>query len=144
MDKQIKTQNIQITEFQKQISDLNCEINRLNDIIKNLTLDLANNKKEKIQVNNMNRNTIIAEILKIYTNKLLSIDKMKFLLRLILKMKYEQMKEKNKIIVETKTTPITPPPNNRIKIVKRNPVEGNPDVPGKVSYKRRNENKDKK
>ena len=142
MDKQIKTQSTEIIEYKKQLDDLNCEINRIKAIIQNLMQELENLKKP-VSSNNTDRNIFISEFLKLYANKLLSRHKIKFLTRLILKRKLEQMMEKNKKPVEIKTTPITPPPDNKIKIVKRKTMEGLPETPGRVSYKRRNEMKNK-
>ena len=155
MDKQIRMQDNEITDYKKQINDLNNEINRLNNVIRNLKIEIENysinNKlivvKDITTTNNNNRNCycrnyFLCASLKYYINNLLSRQKIKFLMRLILKWKYEKLLDKNKKIeIPIKsTTPITPQPNNRIKIIrKKEPVEGGQEIPGKVSYKRRNE-----
>ena len=124
----------------KQISDLNCEINRLNNIIKNLMQEIESLKNQKlptIKENNLDRNLLLCEFIKFYVNKLLARHKYKFLIRLFLK----RLMEKNKKIEEEiKTKPITPQPDNRIKIIrKKSVVDPGAEMPGKVSYKRRNE-----
>ena len=73
--------------------------------------------------------------------------KIKMLVRLLLKMKYDKLMQKNKKInVEIKTKATTPNPENRITIVKRSStqMQNVDEVPGKVSYKRRNELKKNK
>ena len=144
MDNQIRMQDNEITGYKKQINDLNNEINRLNNVIRNLKIEIENYSiNNKLVVvkdinNNLYRNNFLCEFLKYYINKLLARHKMKMLMRLILKWKYAKWIEKNKKIeIPIKSTPITPQPHNRIKVIKkRDSVE---EIPGKVSYKRRNE-----
>ena len=123
----------------KQISDLNCEINRLNNIIKDLMQEIENLKNQKlptIKESNLDRNILLCEFIKFYVNRLLARHKYKFLIRLLLK----RLLEKNKKIEEIKSKPITPQPDSRIKVVrKKSVVDPNAEIPGKVSYKRRNE-----
>ena len=52
------------------------------------------------------------------------------------------MEKNKKIEEEIKTKSITPQPDNRIKIIrKKSVVDPGAEMPGKVSYKRRNEMK---
>ena len=145
MDTQIKSLNIQIVEYQTKNKDLTCEICRLNTQIKNLTLELENLKKQKltpIKEVIQDKNKIMSDAIKSFIRKWLIKYKIKLLVRLILKRKYDKLMERNKKInVEVKTKAITPNPENRIKIVKRNSTQNLnvEEIPGKVSYKRRNE-----
>ena len=56
------------------------------------------------------------------------------------------MQRNKKIKVEIKTKAATPNPENRIKVVKRSTTQMQTvdEIPGKVSYKRRNELKNNK
>ena len=141
MVKQIKSLESELIKYKKENNELNNEINRLNELIKNLRIELENIKKQK-PLSKADYHKLICKAMKYFIDKWLAKYKIKLLVRLYLKMNYEKLMDKYKRVeVKTKTKPVTPTPETRIKIVKRNTIQeiGNLELPGKVSYKRRNE-----
>ena len=141
MDTQIKTLNSDNDKLKEMISNYEKEILELNNIINNLKIEIESLKSNKPQPM-INRNKFLCDAYKSYVNKKLLRYKIKLLVYLILKSKYDKLmkinEKKEKVVIKQ---PVTPPPQSLIKITKRSTLKdiSVQETPGKVSYKRRNE-----
>ena len=132
---------IQAEKEKKKEEDDEKEILELNNIINNLKIEIESLKSNKPQPM-INRNKFLCDAYKSYVNKKLLRYKIKLLVYLILKSKYDKLmkinEKKEKVVIKQ---PVTPPPQSLIKITKRSTLKdiSVQETPGKVSYKRRNE-----